>query len=56
MPNDGAHPASSSIPVHNACTVRADAKAGFAPRGEWNDASGKTLLKELARDAFERSE
>ncbi|KOF15483.1 GCN5 family acetyltransferase [Ensifer adhaerens] len=39
----------------NRRAVRAYAKAGFVPFGEWIDASGRTLLMELTRTEFERN-
>ncbi|RDL49471.1 Aminoglycoside N(6')-acetyltransferase type 1 [Ensifer sp. M14] len=39
----------------NRRAVRAYAKAGFVPFGEWIDASGRTLLMELTRTEFERT-
>lgn len=39
----------------NRRAVRAYAKAGFVPFGEWIDESGRTLLMELKRTEFERN-
>ncbi|MCA1407143.1 MULTISPECIES: GNAT family N-acetyltransferase [unclassified Sinorhizobium] len=39
----------------NRRAVRAYAKAGFVPFGEWIDESGRTLLMELTRTEFERN-
>ena len=39
----------------NRRAVRAYAKAGFVPFGEWIDESGRTLLMELTRTEFERT-
>ncbi len=39
----------------NRRAIRAYAKAGFVPFGEWIDESGRTLLMELTRTEFERN-
>ena len=39
----------------NIRALRAYAKAGFTPYGEWNDSSGRTILMELTRTEFERT-
>lgn len=39
----------------NCRAVRAYAKAGFVPFGEWIATSGRTLLMELTRTEFERN-
>lgn len=39
----------------NSRALKAYAKAGFTPYGEWNDSSGRTILMELTRTEFERT-
>jgi aminoglycoside 6'-N-acetyltransferase len=40
--------------AENKRAIRAYAKAGFTPYGEWNDSTGRTILMELTRTEFER--
>jgi aminoglycoside 6'-N-acetyltransferase len=40
--------------AENKRALRAYAKAGFTPYGEWNDSNGRTILMELTRTEFER--
>jgi len=40
--------------AENKQALRAYAKAGFTPYGEWNDSTGRTILMELTRTEFER--
>ncbi|CAN7277647.1 GNAT family N-acetyltransferase [Pararhizobium sp. LjRoot238] len=40
--------------AENKRALRAYAKAGFTPYGEWNESTGRTILMELTRTEFER--